>query len=195
MEILTYIQTYGLSVAVIAFAIINIIGLLKLLKIYDKITNVNVRKLVFLITDLALAFGGSAIYFAIFGVPFTQYFAVYSGVVFNCVLAIYAVYEQVGLRALWRKVIAAIINCIKNHPEHSLAKAAKKYGLDSAVEVVEKLIVEKQEEDAKKAEQERIKAEEKAKAEAEKKAIENAKLAAQEAIKRIEQGDAGKIIF
>lgn len=135
-QILEYITRYGLSVFVIASCIIALIGILKLCKVFDKITNKNVKKLIYYVLNIVLAFGGSAIYFAAFKISFSGY-VVFAFAQVGATTTLYAIYENFGVRKLVQIALDAIAKWFKKNPEHKVTKALKSLGLtEEAIESV-----------------------------------------------------------
>lgn len=158
MEVLTnYITNYGIPVFVIACCIIVFIGVLKLCKVFDKISNAEIKKAVYYGLDVILAFAGSAIYFAAFKIPFDFHYAMFSCTQVGATTALYAIYENIGLRKFVRYIIALIQGWISQNPDKKFAKLVEKFGFDASAQKVEAL---------------KVAADEKAKAEAEKQANE-----------------------
>lgn len=146
--LLGYIESYGLPILVIAICIISFLGILKLCKVFDKLQNKEVRKCIFLIIDLVLAFGFAAIYFAIFKKPFSGY-CVYSGAQFVVAVVLYAMYENWGLRKLVQVVLALLSKWCTSDKEHKFKKLAIALGLDHAVVTLNKTITEEANKQAK----------------------------------------------
>lgn len=103
-QILEYIANYGLPVFVIASVIIGFVGILKLCKVFDKITNKTARKAVFYAVDMVLSFAGVAIYFAIFKIDFAGYIAFVCTQI-GATTTLYALYENFGVRNLVKMFI------------------------------------------------------------------------------------------
>ena len=95
-QILEYIKQNGLPVFIIATCIIAIVGTLKLCKVFDKISSKNVKKFIYYILDIALSFGSSAIYFAIFKLNFNDYL-IFSVSQISSTTALYALYGPPGI--------------------------------------------------------------------------------------------------
>lgn len=127
-QILEYITRYGLSVFVIASCIIALIGILKLCKVFSKIKNSNIKKLIYYILNVALAFGGSAIYFAAFKLSWGSY-VMYSCTQVGATTTLYAIYENFGVRKLWQMLLTWVATWFKKNPESDLVKALKGLGL------------------------------------------------------------------
>ena len=60
-----FMTVYGMPILLMSVIIILLIGILKYFKVFDKITNKNVKKCVYYILDIALSFCLVAIYYAI----------------------------------------------------------------------------------------------------------------------------------
>lgn len=142
-QILSYIGTYGLPVFIIATCIIAVIGILKLCKVFNKISNKNVKKFLYYLLDVVLAFAGSAIYFAIFKISFTDY-VVFSITQVTATTTLYAIYENFGLRKLVQIASAAFIKWIATSKETKFKKLAKKLGLNNAAIILNAVVTEEQ---------------------------------------------------
>lgn len=127
-KLLEYISIYGWAILVIAVCIIAFIGILKVCKVFSKIKSSSVKKLIYYALDVALAFGGSAIYFAIFHKSFGGY-VVYSVAQLVVTTTLYAIYENFGVRKLVQCVISLVASWVKKNPDKKLAKTLKKLGL------------------------------------------------------------------
>lgn len=128
-KIISYVETYGLAILIIALSIIFIIGVLKLCKAFSFIKSAKIKKLVYYITDVIFAFGGSAIYFAIFKINFSEYL-VYAGAQLGVTTTLYAVYENFGIRELVKLVLGVFAKWLKGNPDNKIAKQLKSLGLD-----------------------------------------------------------------
>ena len=128
-KIISYVETYGLAILVIALITIFLIGTLKLCKAYNWIKSTKIKKLVYYISDVIFAFGGSAIYFAIFKINFSEYL-VYAGAELGVTTTLYAVYENFGIRELVKFVLAIFAKWFKGNPDNKIAKQLKSLGLD-----------------------------------------------------------------
>ena len=140
-QILEYIKQNGLPVFIIATRIIAIVGTLKLCKVFDKISSKNVKKFIYYILDIALSFGSSAIYFAIFKLNFNDYL-IFSVSQISSTTALYALYENFGLRKLVQMLIEWLSKRIKIEDAIKLAKIAEKIGLDKALDQIKEQIIE-----------------------------------------------------
>lgn len=140
-QILKYIQTYSLPVFVIATCIIILIGILKLCKVFDKIKSSNVKKFIYYLLDVVLAFGGVAIYFAIFKIDFSSYI-MFSITQIGATTTLYAIYENFGIRKIVRMFFDKVKSWIAKNPEAQFSKWAKKIGLDKGLETIQSMIAE-----------------------------------------------------
>lgn len=129
-QILEFITRYGLPVFIIASCIIFLIGILKLCKVFKKITNANIRKTIYYVLDIILAFGGSAIYFAIFKCDFAGY-VMFSIAQVSATTTLYAVYENFHFRDCVQWLLNLIAKHIKTNPNSKLSKLLKdKFGFN-----------------------------------------------------------------
>lgn len=145
-RIISYIQDYGPSIIIIAICIIAFVGILKLCKVFDKIKSSQVKKVLYYVIDVVLAFAGSAIYFAIFHKSFSDTgYVLYSISTLGVTTTLYAVYENFGLRTLVKMAINGISKWFKKNPEAKLTKWAKKYGLVESLEKIQILVNEEKE--------------------------------------------------
>ena len=126
---MSYVETYGLSVVVIAVCIIFLIGVLKVCKAFNWIKSAQIKKTVYYICDIVLAFGGSAIYFAIYKMSFTAYLA-YSLAELSVTTTLYAVYEYGHIRDLVKLLLGVFAKWLKGNPDNKIAKQLKSLGLD-----------------------------------------------------------------
>jgi hypothetical protein len=124
---------YGLPILIIACAIIVVVGLLKLCKVFSKIQNKGVKKFLYYFIDIALSFAGTAIYFTITKTPFifSDYLA-YSLAQITFTVALYAAYENFHIRGLVQIILGCIAGWFKKNPNNKIAKALKAMGLDEA---------------------------------------------------------------
>ncbi len=128
-QILEFISQYGLPVFVIASCSILLIGILKLCKVFNKISNKNVKKLIFYILNVVLSFGGAAIYYAAFKVGFDSYL-MFCLTQVSATTTLYAIYENFGVRKLVQIGLAWVASWSKKNPESKFTKAAKALGFD-----------------------------------------------------------------
>lgn len=157
-KVVEYIQTYGWSILIIAVCVIVFIGILKLCKVFDKIKSSAVKKVIYYGLDVALAFGGSAIYFACFHKSFTGY-VVYSVAQLVVTTTLYAIYENFGIRKLVQCLISVVANWIKKNPDKEFSKWAEKVGLEASLVAIQNKIADrdaKLAEEAKKAEEAKL---------------------------------------
>ena len=128
-QILEFISQYGLPVFVIAFCSILLIGILKLCKVFNKISNKNIKKLIYYILNVVLSFGGAAIYYAAFKIGFNSYL-IFCLTQVSATTTLYAIYENFGVRKLVQIGLAWVTSWSKNNPESKFTKAAKALGFD-----------------------------------------------------------------
>ena len=91
------VSEYGLPVFIISIITIFLIGALKYFGTFKKIQNASVKKAIYYGLDILLSFGITALYYVIFGLPFTNYIAFCLKAI-PCVTVVYAIYENFGLR-------------------------------------------------------------------------------------------------
>lgn len=131
-QILEFIQNYGLPVFVVATSIIVLLGILKLCKVFNKIQNKNIKKFIYYVIDIALSFGGVAIYFAIFKKDFTDYITICLTQI-TATTTLYAIYENLGARKLVQLFWNWFGGVVKKDEHKQLVKFAKAVGLDNAI--------------------------------------------------------------
>lgn len=124
---------YGLPILIIACAIIFVVGLLKICKVFSKIQNKGVKKFLYYFIDIALSFAGVAIYFVITKTPFivSDYLA-YGLAQVTVTVALYAAYENFHIRGLVQILIGCVAGWFKKNPNNKFVKALKSMGLDEA---------------------------------------------------------------
>ena len=138
-QFLNYILNHGPLAFIISFIVINIIGILKLCKAFNWIKTKGVKKLVYYILNVALTFAAVAIYYHINWLDPSDYL-IFSFKQVGSTTALYAIYENLGLRNLWQIVLTWIISLFKKDPEHVLVKSLKKLGLtEEAIQRVQML--------------------------------------------------------
>ena len=128
-QILDFISQYGLPVFVIASCSILLIGILKLCKVFNKISNKNIKKLIYYILNVVLSFGGVAIYYAAFKIGFNSYL-MFCLTQVSATTTLYAIYENFGVRKLVQIGLAWMASWSKKNPESKFTKAAKALGFD-----------------------------------------------------------------
>lgn len=141
--LVNYISKYGIAVFVIACSIIALIGFLKICKVFDKIKSAEVRKAIYYVLNIILAFGVSAIYFAIFKIPFNTNYVVFSASQIGATTALYTIYENIGIRKFVRYVMKLVSQWIKKNPDNELSKWANKVGLEDALKQIQDEIAER----------------------------------------------------
>ena len=128
-QILEFISQYGLPVFIIASCSILLIGILKLCKVFNKISNKNIKKLIYYILNVVLSFGGVAIYYAAFKIGFNSYL-MFCLTQVSATTTLYAIYENFGVRKLVQIGLAWMASWSKKNPESKFTKAAKALGFD-----------------------------------------------------------------
>lgn len=138
-QFLNYILEYGPTALVLGTITIVIIGILKLCKAFNWIKNKDVKKLVYYILNIVLTFGIVAVYYTVHKIDFSNF------VLFSCsqvgsTTALYAIYENFGLRKLWQMALAWFATWFKKNPENKYVKALKGLGLtEEAVKRIQTL--------------------------------------------------------
>lgn len=127
-QLLAYLTKYGLSTAIIALSVVCFIGLLKVCKVFSKISSAQVRKTLLYGLSVSLSFGGVALYFVIMSLTWETYIPLCITQV-SATTALYAIYENLGIRKLLQVIAGKVIEYIKKHPERKTAKALKSLGL------------------------------------------------------------------
>lgn len=130
-----FITTYGLPILFISIAVIFIIGVLKYFKVFDKIKSANVKKFIYYALDIVLSFGLVAIYFAVDKISFTTYLN-YCFKTVTAVTAIYAIYENFGLRKLLRYLGTCFINFVAKKQLETAKESVSKNETPKKVENV-----------------------------------------------------------
>lgn len=159
-DILKYIQAYGLPVFIIASCIIAILGILKLCKAFAKVQNANLKKFIYYVMDIALSFGGAAIYFAAFKEDFSAYIG-FSIAQISATTTLYAIYENLGARKLVQMFFAWFGDLINKDNHNKLIKFAKSVGIENAIEELKQYAVKQLEQENKQAEEKKEIVEEK----------------------------------
>lgn len=129
-QILGFITQHGLPAFVIGCISIANAGILKLCKVFDKITSKDLRHVIFFVLDVALAFGCAAVYFYAFKLDWKGY-PIFSALQISATTSLYAIYEGVRGKKLIQIIINAIVKCFKNND--AFKKLAKKLGLPEEV--------------------------------------------------------------
>ena len=128
-QILEFISQYGLPVFIIASCSILLIGILKLCKVFNKISNKNIKKLIYYILNVVLSFVGVAIYYAAFKIGFNSYL-MFCLTQISATTTLYAIYENFGVRKLVQIGLAWVASWSKKNLESKFTKAAKALGFD-----------------------------------------------------------------
>lgn len=112
--ILQFITTYGWKLALIACSGIFVLGILKFFKVFEKI-NKEKRKYLYAGVSAGISIIASAIYLVIIGSFNWAGFGVIAGAIYGINQAIYALYENLGVRAVLRKLGKLFIHFIANN--------------------------------------------------------------------------------
>lgn len=128
-QIIAYIAQYGIPVFVIATCVIAFIDILKVCKVFNKISSKQVKKVLYYICSIVLSFGGSALYFVIFDKAFTLEYVLYSCAQVGATTSLYAIYANLGMRKLLQIVCTKLKEWVAKNPERKTAKALKALGL------------------------------------------------------------------
>lgn len=119
--ILQFISTYGWKLALIACSGIFVLGILKFFKVFDKIEK-SKRKYLYAGISAGISIIASGIYLAVIGSFNWAGFGVIAGAIYSINQAIYALYENLGIRKVLRKLGNLFIHFIANN-EIEQAKA------------------------------------------------------------------------
>lgn len=111
--ILQFIATYGWKLALIACSGIFILGVLKFFNLFEKIEK-SKRKHLYAGISAGISIIASAIYLVTIGSFNWAGFGVIAGSIYGINQAIYALYENLGVRAVLRKVGNLFIHFIAN---------------------------------------------------------------------------------
>lgn len=138
-EAVKYISAYGISLLVIACLIIACIGILKVCKVFRKVSSVNLKKAIYYILDIALAFAFAAAYFALTKQGFSKYLA-FTGAEICVVTALYAVYENFGVRKLLTVVVTQIREHMAKNKNSKLTKLVQQVGIEKSLIEIQNLL-------------------------------------------------------
>ena len=112
---------------------------------FNKIPSANVKKAIYYILDIGLSFAFTAIYFAIFKQGFSKYLA-FTGAEICVVTALYAVYENFGVRKLIQVICAQIKAHLAKNKNSKLTKIVQQLGIEKSLIEIQNLIVTAQQE-------------------------------------------------
>lgn len=140
-EIILFTAQFGLPVIILSFIAIALLGILKLCRVFSKLQSKNIKKFIYYAIDIILGFGLAALYFVIFGKNFVDYLG-FSCTLIGAITAVYALYENIGARNLWQKVLAAIATWFKSSKDSKFKKLALKMGLDKALTELQTVVKE-----------------------------------------------------
>lgn len=138
-QILRYIAEYGLAVFTIATAIILTIGILKVCKVFDKIQNKDVKKIIYYALDIALSFGYVALYYVIFNLNWHTYL-ILCITQMGATTTLYNIYENFGLRKLLQMFLTWFAKATTKKNTKKFAQLVQDMGLSNALAELRTLI-------------------------------------------------------
>jgi len=138
-QILLYIAEYGLAVFIIATAIILTIGILKVCKVFDKIQNKDIKKIIYYGLDVVLAFGYVALYYVIFNLEWHTYW-ILCITQMGATTTLYNIYENFGLRKLLQMFLAWFTKVTTKKNTEKFAQLVQDMGLSNALAELRTLI-------------------------------------------------------
>ena len=109
--LINFVVNYGWQLAVCAVAGIFVLGFAKTIKIFDKISNAQVKKFLYILCAVITSVGASAVYLVIIDQFSWVFLASVTSATFALNQVIYALYENFGVRA----VLQGIGNWIKKN--------------------------------------------------------------------------------
>ena len=109
--ILQFVQTYGWQLALIACSGIFVLGILKFFDVFKKIEKTK-RKYLYTAISASISIIASAIYLVVMGAFNWAGFGVIAGAIYGLNQCIYALYENLGVRAVLQKLGTLFINLI-----------------------------------------------------------------------------------
>lgn len=138
-QILLYISEYGLAVFIIATAIILTIGILKVCKVFDKIQNKDIKKIIYYSLDVVLSFGYVALYYVIFNLDWHTYW-ILCITQMGATTTLYTIYENFGLRKLLQMFLAWFAKATTKKNTKKFAQLVQDMGLSNALAELRTLI-------------------------------------------------------
>lgn len=124
--IIQFVLVYGWKLALIACSGIFVLGILKFFKLFEKIEK-SKRKYLYAGISASISIIASAIYLVVIGSFNLAGFGVIAGAIYGINQALYALYENIGFRALLRKLGNLFINFVaKNQLEEAKSKLEAK---------------------------------------------------------------------
>lgn len=109
--LINFVVNYGWQLAVCAVAGIFVLGFAKTLNVFDKISNVQLKKFLYILCAVITSVGASAVYLVIIKQFSWVFLASVTSATFALNQVIYALYENFGVRA----VLQSIGNWIKKN--------------------------------------------------------------------------------
>ena len=134
--IIDFIVKYGWQLGVCAIAGIFLLGAIKCTGLFDKIANTQLRKFSYIAISFILSCGASAIYLVITKTFNWAGFGVISGAILMLNQAVYQIYEDLGIRAVWQ----ALLNKIKflcSGKNKKIAMVIDNLSIDDMVKILE----------------------------------------------------------
>lgn len=127
------VSEFGLPVFLISIITIFLIGALKYFGVFKKIENAGFKKAIYYGLDIVLSFGITALYYAIFGLPFVNYVAFCLKAI-PCVTVVYAIYENFGLRKFVHFIGTFIVSKVAKAQVEAEKNKIEKKGTESVKE-------------------------------------------------------------
>lgn len=115
MEHLMYLlKGYSLPILLISYLCILIVGILKTLGLFKKLSK-QVKTIVLFAIDISLSLVGTAIYFKISNFEFTAIsYLTTTSIVITCILSMYSLYENIGVKKLVASILALLVKALKD---------------------------------------------------------------------------------
>ena len=128
MSILDYINLYKIPASIIAVAVICFIGILKVIKLFEKLTNKDIKKGVYFLLSVGLSFAGAAIYYHISNFAWNTYW-IYGICQAAITTVLYALYEDLGPRKLIQLLFTWVASWFKKSEKTVSLAYLSKLGL------------------------------------------------------------------
>lgn len=106
--IIKFFTDYGWQLGICVLGGIFVLGIFKMIGIFDKISNAQVKKFLYISISAILSVGTCAIYLYITDSFSLTTMATISIPVFALNQTVYQLYENLGIRTLWKKLLNAI---------------------------------------------------------------------------------------
>ena len=124
-ELLTFLQTYGWQLALIALAGVIILGILKYCKVFDKFEE-KLRHFFYLLVSVGISIVGSIIYLACVHQLDVVLVFTLAGAIFALNQAFYTIYDTTSLRSLLKKIWTWIKSLITSGKAQEIVDEIKK---------------------------------------------------------------------